>query len=81
MLDAEAEDLKKAIATVEDHQYHKLVLLVGDFASGKTRLMRRVCDELGGVYLKVNLNLTRQLLTIDARRCWPTTSSTASRSP
>ena len=53
--------------TVEEQEYHKLVLLVGDFFSGKTRLMRQVCDEIGGVYLNVNLELTRRLLTIDAR--------------
>ena len=43
------------------------MLLVGNLASGKTRLMRQVCGEVGGVYLNVNLELTRQLLTIDAR--------------
>ncbi len=59
--------LKQAIQTVKEHGYHKLVLLVGDFSSGKTRLMRRVRDEIGGAYLNVNLELTRQLLTIDAR--------------
>ena len=67
MLGAQAERLRQAIQTVEGQEYHKLVLLVGDFASGKTRLMRRVCDEVGGVYLNVNLELTRQLLTVDAR--------------
>lgn len=59
--------LRNAIQTVKEQEYHKLVLLVGDFASGKTQLMRRVCDEVSGVYLNVNLELTRQLLTIDAR--------------
>jgi hypothetical protein len=59
--------LKRAIQTVKEQEYHKLVLLVGDFSSGKTRLMRRVRDEIGGAYLNVNLELTRQLLTIDAR--------------
>jgi len=58
--------LKNIIQTVAEQEYHKLVLLVGDFASGKTRLMRCVCDEIGGVYLNVNLALTCQLLTIDA---------------
>lgn len=67
MLGAQAEHLKQAIQIVEEQEYHKLVLLVGDFASGKTRLMRRVCDEIGGVYVNVNLELTSQLLTIDAR--------------
>ena len=67
MLGAQAERLRQAIQTVEEQEYHKLVLLVGDFASGKTCLMRQVCREIGGVYLNVNLELTRQLLTIDAR--------------
>jgi len=67
MLGVRARHLKQAIRTVEEQEYHKLVLLVGDFASGKTQLMRRVCDEIAGVYLNVNLELTRQLLTIDAR--------------
>ena len=59
--------LKKVIQTVKEQEYHKLVLLAGDFSSGKTWLMRRVCDDIGGVYLNVNLELTRRLLTIDAR--------------
>jgi len=61
------DHLKHTIQTVKEQEYHKLVLLVGDFSSGKTQLMRRVCDEMGGAYLNVNLELTRQLLTIDAR--------------
>ena len=61
------EHLKQAIQTIEEQEYHKLVLLVGDFSTGKTWLLRRVCHEVGGVYLNVNLELTRQLLTIDAR--------------
>ena len=67
MLGAGAAYLKQAMRTVEEQEYHKLVLLVGDFSSGKTGLMRRVCDDVGGVYLNVNLELTRRLLTIDAR--------------
>lgn len=59
--------LKHTIQTVKKQEYHKLVLLVGDFSSGKTWLMRRVREEIGGAYLNVNLELTRQLLTIDAR--------------
>lgn len=62
-----ADRLKQAIQIVQEQEYYKLVLLLGDFASGKTRLMRRVRDETGGAYLNVNLELTRQLLTIDAR--------------
>lgn len=68
MLDAKAKDLKQAIRTVDEQEYHQLVLVVGDFASGKTRLMRRVCDEIDGAYINVNLRLTEQLLTIDARK-------------
>jgi len=64
---SQQEHLKQAIQTVKEQEYHKLVLLVGDFSSGKTRLMRGICDEVGGVYLNINLELTRQLLTIDAR--------------
>ena len=64
---SQQEHLKQAIQTVKEQEYHKLVLLVGDFSSGKTRLMRCVCHEIGGVYLNVNLELTRRLLTIDAR--------------
>jgi hypothetical protein len=67
LFEAQAERLKQAIRTVGEQEYHKLVLLVGDFSSGKTRLMRRACDDVGGVYLNVNLELTRRLLTIDAR--------------
>jgi hypothetical protein len=62
----QVEQLKKAIYTLGEQEYHKLVLLVGDFFSGKTRLIREVCDDLNGEYLNVNLELTRRLLTIDA---------------
>ena len=61
------EQLKKTIRTVAEHEYHKLVLVVGDFSSGKTRLMRGVCQELGARCVNVNLELTQHLLTIDAR--------------
>ena len=58
--------LKQAIQTVKEQEYHKLVLLVGDFSSGKTRLMRRVCDEIGGAYLNVN-NVVEHNMTIKGR--------------
>jgi hypothetical protein len=61
------ERLRQAIQTVAAHEYHKLVLLVGDFSSGKTQSMRRLCDDTGGAYLNVNLGLTSRLVTIDAR--------------
>jgi len=41
---------------------HKLVILLGDFGSGKTAVFRDTAAEVGGVYLNLNLTLTERLL-------------------
>ena len=43
---------------------HKLIILLGDFNSGKTAVMKDVADEMRGTYLNLNLELTEQLLTL-----------------
>ena len=43
---------------------HKLVILLGDFGSGKTSLLKKLAPELGAVYVNLNLHLTERLLTI-----------------
>lgn len=40
---------------------HKLVLVLGDFGSGKTFLLRNVADRVGGKYINLNLQLTERL--------------------
>lgn len=47
---------------------HKLVILLGDFGSGKTRLLKELAPELGAVYLNLNLHLSERLLTIPRSR-------------
>lgn len=43
---------------------HKLVILLGDFASGKTAEMKRACAAVGGTYVNLNLCLSDVLLAI-----------------
>jgi len=62
------ERLRQAIETAAAHDYHKVVIVVGDFRSGKTRLVRKSMEEIGGAYLNLNLELSDQLLAIDPQR-------------
>jgi hypothetical protein len=43
---------------------HRLVILLGEFGSGKTGLLKDVAAEIGGAYINLNLLLTDKLLTI-----------------
>ena len=41
---------------------HKLVILLGIFGAGKTRLLKDIEDEIGGKYVNLNLILAERLL-------------------
>lgn len=56
------ERLIDAVNTVSSDR-HKLVLLLGDFGSGKTALLRSMASQLDGIYVNLNLSLTERLLT------------------
>ena len=43
---------------------HKLIILYGNFSSGKTPVIKDVADELSGAYINLNLELTEQLLSL-----------------
>lgn len=43
---------------------HKLVVLLGAFGVGKTKILRDIAEETGGVYLNLNLELSERLLTL-----------------
>lgn len=43
---------------------HKLVVLLGDFGSGKTALLKDVCQAVGGAYLNANLEVSERLLAL-----------------
>ena len=60
---AQAERLVDAVNTVSGDR-HKLVILLGDFGSGKTALFRSITSQIDGIYINLNLRLTERLLTL-----------------
>ena len=48
--------------------YHSLVLVVAPQGSGKTEALRNVQQELGVLFVNVNLEVSRQLLDLTARQ-------------
>ena len=58
----QAERLVDTVNTVAGDR-HKLVILLGDFGSGKTALLRSAAHHLNGRHVNLNLLLTERLLT------------------
>ena len=48
--------------------YHRLVLLVGETGSGKTRVLRDIAEEFGSSVVNVNLALSGELLELTAKQ-------------
>jgi hypothetical protein len=46
---------------------HKLVILLGHFGSGKTKLLKQVAEKFNGVYVNLNFELSEQLLQLPAK--------------
>lgn len=59
--------LIETIRTVSSDR-HKLVILLGQFGSGKTDLLKDVAAEIDGIYVNLNLELTERLLTLSRRK-------------
>ena len=56
------EKIKAALKVVA-HSRHRLVILVGDFGTGKTQVLKQLAEELPAEYVNLNLELTDRLLT------------------
>ena len=54
------------IQAIEDaeRQFHRLVLLVGPFGSGKTPILRQLARDKGYAYVNVNLTLSQRMLEL-----------------
>lgn len=48
--------------------YHRLVLLVGGFGSGKTSTLREVAKEIGVEVININLEISKQLMELTAKK-------------
>ena len=48
--------------------YHRLVLVVAPQGSGKTSVLKEVQQDLGAPFVNVNLEISRQLLSLTARQ-------------
>jgi len=47
---------------------HKLVILLGGFSAGKTRLLKGLAPEIGAEYVNLNLQLAERLLAVPQSR-------------
>jgi hypothetical protein len=61
------DKIKRSLQAAEG-LYHRLVLLVGDTGSGKTRVLREVAQDLGTKVINVNLALSAELLELTAKQ-------------
>jgi hypothetical protein len=61
------DDIKRFQQTAEG-LYHRLVLLVGEAGSGKTRELRAVANDLDTSVINVNLALSSELLDLTAKQ-------------
>lgn len=64
------EIAKKVLETVQRvaQDRHKLVLLLGMFGSGKTKILKQIEAESGGVYVNLNLELSDRFLQLPASK-------------
>jgi SAM-dependent methyltransferase len=62
------QDKIKRLLQAAECLYHRLVLLVGDTGSGKTRVLREVAQDLGTKVINVNLALSAELLELTAKQ-------------
>ena len=47
---------------------HKLVILLGDYGTGKTAILKDVAPEVGGEYVNLNLRVAERLLALPRRQ-------------
>jgi len=60
--------VEKLIGAIKNAQAdrHKLVIVLGQFGSGKTVILKQAAEELKGQYLNLNLELSEKMLAIPA---------------
>ena len=61
------EKLKQSLHTSEG-LYHRLVLLVGETGSGKTKVLREFAGEIGTEVININLLLSAELLALSEKK-------------
>lgn len=61
------DQLVAAIATA-NYDRHKLIVVLGDFDAGKTRLLQKMAVTIEGAYLNLNLTLTERLRQLPRSR-------------
>lgn len=64
------EIVKKVLETVKgvSHDRHKLVILLGMFGSGKTKILKQIEAESDAVYINLNLELSERFLQMPASK-------------
>ncbi len=67
MAEAIQEKLKQSLRAVEG-LYHRLVLLVGETGSGKTKVLREFAGEIGTEVININLLLSAELLGLSEKQ-------------
>ena len=61
------ERIKQSLQTA-DGLYHRLVLLVGETGSGKTKVLREFAEEIGAEFININLLLSAELLGLSEKQ-------------
>jgi len=67
MADPHQVEIMKSLQAA-DGLYHRLVLLVGENGSGKTRVLHDVANDLGTEIININLALSAELLELTAKQ-------------
>lgn len=66
MIETALTRLQEALRIVASDR-HRLVILLGDFGTGKTALLKQLAVDLPAEYVNLNLELTERLLTLPRR--------------
>ena len=61
------ERIKQSLQTA-DGLYHRLVLLVGETGSGKTKVLREFAEDIGAEVININLLLSAELLGLSEKQ-------------
>ena len=61
------ERIKQSLQTAEG-LYHRLVLLVGETGSGKTKVLREFAEDIGAEVININLLLSAELLGLSEKQ-------------
>ncbi|WP_303674817.1 BREX-3 system P-loop-containing protein BrxF [Vampirovibrio chlorellavorus] len=67
MRDKIQQQIKQSVEAAEG-LYHRLVLLVGEFGSGKSYVLRNIAQEFGTSVININLLLSNELLELTAKQ-------------